>query len=85
MPDTACSKTPSQAESTVSCCGSTQPRVPWVYTAARVLPAALENWARRRGTLAASENEVHQGLDDTDLMLKTVQAEFVARNCFKVA
>ena len=48
-------------------------------------PAALENWARRRGTLAASENEVHQGLDDTDLMLKTVQAEFVARNCFKVA
>lgn len=48
-------------------------------------PAALENWARRRGTLQASENEVHQGLDDTELMLKTVQAEFNARNCFKTA
>ncbi|WP_308002918.1 3'-5' exonuclease [uncultured Parolsenella sp.] len=48
-------------------------------------PASLENWARRRGTLQASENEVHQGLDDTNLMLKTVQAEFNARNCFKVA
>ena len=46
-------------------------------------PAALENWARRRGTLQATENEVHQGLDDTDLMLKTVQAEFNARNCFR--
>lgn len=48
-------------------------------------PASLENWARRRGTLQASENEVHQGLDDTNLMLKTVQAELNARNCFKVA
>lgn len=46
-------------------------------------PAALENWARRRGTLQATENEVHQGLDDTNLMLKTVQAEFNARNCFR--
>lgn len=46
-------------------------------------PASLENWARRRGTLAKTEDEVHQGLDDTHLMLKTVQAEFVARNCFK--
>ena len=46
-------------------------------------PAALENWARRRGTLQATETEVHQGLDDTDLMLKTVQAEFNARNCFR--
>lgn len=44
-------------------------------------PASLENWARRRGTLASSEAEVHQGLDDTDLMLKTAQAEFIARNC----
>ena len=32
-------------------------------------PAALENWARRRGTLAADANEQHLGLDDTDLML----------------
>lgn len=45
-------------------------------------PAALENWAKRRGVLAASEKEVHQGLDDTDLMLRTVQAEFKERNCF---
>lgn len=43
-------------------------------------PAALENWARRRGILAAEESERHLGLDDTDLMLKTVYAEFVERN-----
>lgn len=45
-------------------------------------PASLENWARRRGTLSSGDAEVHQGLDDTDLMLRTVQAEFSARNCF---
>lgn len=45
-------------------------------------PAALENWARRRGVLAKTESEVHQGLDDTDLMFKTVQAELKARGCF---
>ena len=28
-------------------------------------PAALENWARRRGTLAADANEQHLGLDDS--------------------
>ena len=43
-------------------------------------PAALENWARRRGVLAADEQERHLGLDDTDLMLKTVFAEFKERN-----
>lgn len=43
-------------------------------------PAALENWARRRGTLAASEAERHLGLDDADLMLRTVYAEFRERN-----
>ena len=43
-------------------------------------PAALENWARRRGTLAASEAERHLGLDDADLMLRTVYAEFLERN-----
>lgn len=48
-------------------------------------PAALENWARRRGVLAKSESEVHQGLDDTELMFKTVQAELKARNCFTEA
>ncbi len=45
-------------------------------------PATLENWARRRGTLAAGESEVHLGLDDVELMLRTVQAEFNERNMF---
>ncbi len=45
-------------------------------------PATLENWARRRGTLAAGESEVHLGLDDVELMLRTVQAEFSERNMF---
>lgn len=48
-------------------------------------PAALENWAKRRGVLETGEKEVHQGLDDTDLMLRTVQAEFALRNCFPAA
>lgn len=43
-------------------------------------PAALENWARRRGTLAEGEAERHLGLEDTDLMLRTVFAEFRERN-----
>ncbi len=43
-------------------------------------PAALENWARRRGTLAADESERHLGLEDTDLMLRTAFAEFRERN-----
>lgn len=42
-------------------------------------PASLESWARRRGTLSNDANEVHLGLDDTDLMLKTVRAEFELR------
>ena len=45
-------------------------------------PAALENWARRRGTLSHDEDERHLGLDDTELMLRTVQAEFRERNMF---
>ena len=45
-------------------------------------PASLENWARRRGTLRPSEKERHLGLDDVDLMLRTVQAEFKERNMF---
>ena len=43
-------------------------------------PASLESWARRRGTLKAGESERHLGLDDVELMLATVQAEFAARN-----
>jgi hypothetical protein len=45
-------------------------------------PAALEHWAKRRGTLAADESERHLGLDDVFLMLTTVQAEFSERNMF---
>ncbi len=45
-------------------------------------PATLENWARRRGTLKPNEKERHLGLDDVDLMLRTVQAEFSERNMF---
>lgn len=45
-------------------------------------PASLENWARRRGTLDTHEAEKHLGLDDTDLMLRTVQAEFALRHMF---
>lgn len=45
-------------------------------------PASLENWARRRGTLAADANEQHLGLDDTDLMLRTVKAEFAIKSMF---
>ena len=43
-------------------------------------PASLESWARRRGTLKAGESERNLGLDDVELMLATVQAEFTARN-----
>lgn len=45
-------------------------------------PAALESWAKRRGTLAADESERHLGLEDVDLMFRTVQAEFKERNMF---
>lgn len=45
-------------------------------------PAALETWAKRRKTLAANEKETHLGLDDVDLMFRTVQAEFAERNMF---
>ncbi len=45
-------------------------------------PAALESWALRRGTLREGEKERHLGLDDVDLMLRTVQAEFRERNMF---
>ena len=42
-------------------------------------PAALENWARRRGVLKPDENERHLGLDDVFLMLDTVRAELRER------
>lgn len=46
-------------------------------------PASLENWARRRGTLAPDAAERHLGLDDTDLMLRTVREEFKLKNMFQ--
>ncbi|QKF07459.1 3'-5' exonuclease [Berryella wangjianweii] len=46
-------------------------------------PAALENWARRRGTLAPDQKERHLGLDDADLMLRTVREEVALRGLFK--
>lgn len=45
-------------------------------------PAALETWARRRKTLKPNEKERHLGLDDVDLMFRTVEAEFAERNMF---
>ncbi len=42
-------------------------------------PASLENWARRRGTLARDEKERHLSLEDTDLMLRTVVCELAER------
>ncbi len=43
-------------------------------------PASLESWAQRRGTLAPDEQERHLGLEDTDLMFRTVIAELKERN-----
>jgi len=45
-------------------------------------PAALESWALRRGTLKANQKETHLGLEDVDLMFRTVQAEFKERGMF---
>ena len=46
-------------------------------------PASLEAWAQRRGVLAADEEERHLGLDDTDLMFRTLIAELKERNLLK--
>ena len=46
-------------------------------------PASLEAWAQRRGVLAADEVERHLGLDDTDLMFKTLIAELKERNLLR--
>ena len=43
-------------------------------------PTSLEAWAQRRGVLAGDEEERHLGLDDTDLMFRTVIAELKERN-----
>ena len=46
-------------------------------------PASLESWALRRGTLKPGEAERHLGLDDVELMLDTVLAEFTERNMLR--
>ena len=43
-------------------------------------PTSLEAWAQRRGVLSADEEERHLGLDDTDLMFRTLIAELKERN-----
>lgn len=62
-------------------CRSLDPEVKFMSWEAH--PASLEAWAQRRGTLAADEAERHLGLDDTDLMLRTVVAELKERNLLK--
>lgn len=46
-------------------------------------PASLEAWAQRRGVLSSEESERHLGLDDTDLMFRTLIAELKLRNLLK--
>ena len=62
-------------------CRSLDPEVKFMSWEAH--PASLEAWAQRRGTLAADEEERHLGLEDTDLMLRTVLAELKERNLLK--
>lgn len=50
------------------------PRIP-----REMSPASLESWAKRRKTLGEHEQERHLGLDDVDLMLRTVLAEYTER------
>ena len=46
-------------------------------------PASLENWARRRKTLESNDKEKHLGLEDVDLMFKTVQKELLERGLLR--
>ena len=59
-------------------CRALDPEVKFLSWEAR--PASLEAWAQRRGTLAPDEAERHLGLDDTDLMFRTLIAELKERN-----
>ena len=59
-------------------CRALDPEVRFMSWEAK--PASLEAWAQRRGTLAADEAERHLGLDDTDLMFRTLIAELKERN-----
>lgn len=62
-------------------CRALDPEVKFMSWEAK--PASLEAWAQRRGALAADEEERHLGLDDTDLMFRTVIAELKERNLLK--
>ena len=59
-------------------CRALDPEVRFLSWEAK--PASLEAWAQRRGVLAADEEERHLGLDDTDLMFRTLIAELKERN-----
>ena len=63
-------------------CRALDPEVRFMSWEAK--PASLEAWAQRRGVLAADEEERHLGLDDTDLMFRTLIAELKERNLLKV-
>jgi DNA polymerase III epsilon subunit-like protein len=62
-------------------CRALDPEVKFMSWEAK--PASLEAWAQRRGTLGADEVERHLGLDDTDLMFRTLIAELKERNLLK--
>ena len=62
-------------------CRALDPEVRFMSWEAK--PASLEAWAQRRGVLAADEAERHLGLDDTELMFKTLVAELKERNLLK--
>ena len=62
-------------------CRALDPEVRFMSWEAK--PASLEAWAQRRGVLAPDENERHLGLDDTDLMFRTLIAELKERNLLK--
>ena len=59
-------------------CRALDPEVRFLSWEAK--PASLEAWAQRRGVLAEDEAERHLGLDDTDLMFRTLIAELKERN-----
>ena len=63
-------------------CRALDPEVRFMSWEAK--PASLEAWAQRRGTLAPDEEERHLGLEDTDLMFRTVVAELKERNLLRM-
>ena len=59
-------------------CRALDPEVRFMSWEAK--PASLEAWAQRRGVLTEGEEERHLGLEDTDLMFRTLIAELKERN-----